>query len=56
MCSVATGVSMKTYDYAKLSEAERVAVCERPRIDVSSIMAIVCLSEAPPLVLLDYLE
>jgi len=41
MCSVATGVSMKTYDYAKLSEAERVAVCERPRIDVSSIMAIV---------------
>jgi len=34
-------MAMKTYTYTELSEAERDAVCARPRIDFTSIMDIV---------------
>jgi hypothetical protein len=36
-----SAMAMKTYTYTELSEAERDAVCARPRIDFSSIMDIV---------------
>lgn len=39
--SAPSSMAMKTYTYTELSEAERDAVCARPRIDFSSIMDIV---------------
>eukprot|EP00959_Pyramimonas_sp_CCMP1952_P266054 5562470-Pyramimonas_sp.AAC.1 len=41
VCMASSTVSMKTYKYADLSEKERAEICQRPRIDFSSIMGIV---------------
>uniref|UniRef100_A0A7S0RS36 histidinol dehydrogenase n=1 Tax=Pyramimonas obovata TaxID=1411642 RepID=A0A7S0RS36_9CHLO len=41
VCMAAATASMKTYKYSELSEEERAAICQRPRIDFSSIMGIV---------------
>jgi hypothetical protein len=49
-CAVSTplaAMAMKTYTYTELTDAERDAVCARPRIDFTSIMDIVRHAPSP---------